>query len=1013
MTRYNTGNPVGSSSPLDLYDNAENLDSSINGPGRTWQDRLGQTRKSWSGIEADFQQFLIDGSTVEFPTWAAASAAATAGQIPLNRQVAVVGDGGSHVDPVSGLTVSNSGRFIMVAAGLQWRSADVISQKANRSEVRPAIMQVDPLTDAVRSGAYTDLVTRSPTALIAASVGYSSWTQAFDVGTDVVAGASFDGIRAQLQLSVGTQYLSISVWRRSLAVTVQDRAGPGLEGDALISRKAVPVADLGLTVGLAAQVWVPIPVVIAEEGYTYLITIDARNGSGISLGLGMGYLTTTGLSQRRMGYYRSTPDAGFWSNMGAGSAIAWNLGAAELIRSAELDARSKALEAFEAAINQVIPRAPQSVARLVGESEFSLPAGRYSWAIGIVGGLDVPVGTEVDGATVPLIVENGTTKIVASLYSRPRGAAWQDQPPGFTGDVLVGTHEASVDSLGVVPGAPSMTPVNFPLPRFAIATATMYYLVIEALDAAGTRLLSAITYRSVSGLVADQYRKFWRSGPASSWSNGATSTTYRFAYDFTLTGYQIDQGAGTEDVWVGDVIAEASAKWQGNNIVIKGKAGRSGGSRAIEATLSLAPLTGGLVADEAITLRPAGGTAKTWSYLRDRVAHAALTEVVVKDAGSGGGLAPETDYWAIPSLGAFSLPGTTGGERAVLVSYAWKARRYDLIVYTPLTGAMSVITGAERVRDASEFVPVAGVGQLPLFAVDVQARIIVPLWDNAPEGVKRRSLAEARAELARNQRILRPVLRKLRKGQGLVVLPYGDSNFAQMGGPYSLAAVRSTANTQFHDRTKDVNGLLATPPYGADVLATVPTYDNGDGAGAVHTRFGMVWELIRAMEAAYGGPVTMRNRSIPGTTSANSTYQGQDSVRLGAAVADVTEGDLVIVGFGQNELGQATTRANIIAICQAFQAAGAAVLVMGCFRPNANDLHTSHTNGNWRYTQRALREAAYACGAAYVSTEVLYDDAVPGALGLSANDFSAATLDVHPGPREHRYLGALLATWLD
>jgi hypothetical protein len=250
-------------------------------------------------------------------------------------------------------------------------------------------------------------------------------------------------------------------------------------------------------------------------------------------------------------------------------------------------------------------------------------------------------------------------------------------------------------------------------------------------------------------------------------------------------------------------------------------------------------------------------------------------------------------------------------------------------------------------RDASEFVPVAGVGQLPLFAVDVQARIIVPLWDNAPEGVRRRSLAEVKAELSRNQRILRPLLGKLRKGEGLVVLPYGDSNFAQMGGACSLAAVRSTANTQFHDRTKDINGLLATPPYGADVLATVPTYDNGDGAGAVHTRFGMVWELIRAMEAAYGGPVTMRNRSIPGTTSATSTYQGQDSVRLGAAVADVTAGDLVIIGFGQNELGQATTRANVIAICQAFQAAGAAVLVVGCFRPNANDLHASHANGNW------------------------------------------------------------------
>ena len=30
MTTYNTGNPLGSTSPKDLYDNAENLDELVN-----------------------------------------------------------------------------------------------------------------------------------------------------------------------------------------------------------------------------------------------------------------------------------------------------------------------------------------------------------------------------------------------------------------------------------------------------------------------------------------------------------------------------------------------------------------------------------------------------------------------------------------------------------------------------------------------------------------------------------------------------------------------------------------------------------------------------------------------------------------------------------------------------------------------------------------------------------------------------------------------------------------------
>ncbi|MBA0449313.1 sialate O-acetylesterase [Stenotrophomonas maltophilia] len=141
MTTFNTGNPVPSTAVKDLYDNAQNLDAGINGPGQTWLDRKGQTRKSWSGIETDFQAFLADGSTIEFPTWAAASAAGGAGQIPLNRQVAVIGDTGSHTDPVSGLTVPNSGRYVMVAAGLEWRSPDVLTQKADRNPTRFGIAE--------------------------------------------------------------------------------------------------------------------------------------------------------------------------------------------------------------------------------------------------------------------------------------------------------------------------------------------------------------------------------------------------------------------------------------------------------------------------------------------------------------------------------------------------------------------------------------------------------------------------------------------------------------------------------------------------------------------------------------------------------------------------------------------------------------------------------------------------------------------------------------------------------
>lgn len=53
MTTYNTGNPLGSSDPKDLYDNAQNLDEALNSPELTWVDRLGNLRPTFQGAVSD------------------------------------------------------------------------------------------------------------------------------------------------------------------------------------------------------------------------------------------------------------------------------------------------------------------------------------------------------------------------------------------------------------------------------------------------------------------------------------------------------------------------------------------------------------------------------------------------------------------------------------------------------------------------------------------------------------------------------------------------------------------------------------------------------------------------------------------------------------------------------------------------------------------------------------------------------------------------------------------------
>lgn len=59
MTKYNTGDPVGSPSVKNLYDNAENLDHFVNDKNNeTWSDRLGHERITYKGMENQFNQSI-------------------------------------------------------------------------------------------------------------------------------------------------------------------------------------------------------------------------------------------------------------------------------------------------------------------------------------------------------------------------------------------------------------------------------------------------------------------------------------------------------------------------------------------------------------------------------------------------------------------------------------------------------------------------------------------------------------------------------------------------------------------------------------------------------------------------------------------------------------------------------------------------------------------------------------------------------------------------------------------
>jgi len=55
---YNTLNPLGSTSPKDLYDNASNMDDAMNSMSPSFRDRFDRRRETWAGMETQFQTLL-------------------------------------------------------------------------------------------------------------------------------------------------------------------------------------------------------------------------------------------------------------------------------------------------------------------------------------------------------------------------------------------------------------------------------------------------------------------------------------------------------------------------------------------------------------------------------------------------------------------------------------------------------------------------------------------------------------------------------------------------------------------------------------------------------------------------------------------------------------------------------------------------------------------------------------------------------------------------------------------
>ncbi len=405
-----------------------------------------------------------------------------------------------------------------------------------------------------------------------------------------------------------------------------------------------------------------------------------------------------------------------------------------------------------------------------------------------------------------------------------------------------------------------------------------------------------------------------------------------------------------------------------------------------------------VVTDEARTISwTSGNTAFVFSG-DGRLDHARVASVVVTDAVTSDILIAGVDYLLNAEQGAIVL-AASGSDRPVTVTYSWSAIRYDLIEVDG-DGALHVVTGTYRDRDVQEFVPSATAGRRAILTVRVTADGLT-VW---PWNDRERALISAPALRQRARARNLGNFRRALSAGAVSIAGYGTSR-TNLG---AAAASPYLPNGAERD-TLASSGFLLTQA--ADVISAIPLYDHGDGAGAVHTHIGWMWELERAIRRLHTDNVTYLNLGIGGSTSASTISTGGTYPDRLAGLTG-SGAHLAVVEFGTNELGVTSvdTTANLVTIGEACSDADMDVIFMAPGRVNAQ--YASDALDRWIAELRQVQSAADYLQVPFVDTTSIYGVDRPGL--LDPRDCAGSNLYNHDSIAELTALGrALTAISLD
>jgi hypothetical protein len=335
---------------------------------------------------------------------------------------------------------------------------------------------------------------------------------------------------------------------------------------------------------------------------------------------------------------------------------------------------------------------------------------------------------------------------------------------------------------------------------------------------------------------------------------------------------------------------------------------------------------------------------------------------------------------------------------AVEIDFTSSPERYDAVFIKDKIEEVILKEGKDRKFAAVEHIPVTPDGFTCI------ARIYI--YDDKAEIIPFKKIDIKDANFVEifehNKKVLLPFKNKLTKGSKIILAGYGDSITAiqKRGGtiPYAPGGI-------LRDRPE-----LYLSFYPIDIRKKVKLFDFNDGEGKKHCHLGWNWMLKNQIEKNFDVDVEYLNFGIASTNSQSRKPHGLFPERLNDALK--SKSDLIVLGFGMNELGapESFSTKNIINIVRQFQKTGATVIVMGV--PRINRAHNpSKKYKQWLKTNQNLKKAAFKTNSAFIPLDILTRDESINYIGISPDSMCATNLLNHPGIYELNKYGELLCAF--